>query len=144
MQWMMELALLLQTDNVQVSIWKSLETAPTVLRPELELLVEKFEEAPHSMRPYAEFLDGYDLYDIKSAMKMLYSVSTSGTGNIGEQIADLIKKQNSLMDKAEKISNNDALAGMSSINMMPMLFCIVKSVVDMTILVFSLFDMLAI
>ena len=143
-QWLMELALILQSDNVQVSISKTLDSAPVVLRPELEKLVEKFEEAPHSLKPYSEFLKQYDLSDIKSAMKMLYSVSTSGTGNIDEQIADLIKKQNSLMDKAERITNGDQLAGMTTINMVPMLFCILKSVVDMTVLVFSLFSLMSI
>ena len=142
-QWMMELALLLQSDNVQVSIAKSLDSAPVVLRPELEALVEKFEEAPHSLKPYSEFLKNYDMSDIKSTMKMLYSVSTSGTVNIEEQIVDLIKKQNNLMDKAEKITNGDQLAGMTSLNMVPMLFCIVKSVCDMTILVFSLFSLMS-
>lgn len=143
-QWMMELALILQTDNVQVAISKTLNSAPAVLRPELEMLVERFEEAPHSQKPYTEFLKKYDFSDIRSAMKMLYSVSASGTGNIDEQIADLIRKQNSLMDKAEKINNSDQLAGMTSINMVPMFFCIIKSVVDMTILVFSMFQLMSI
>lgn len=142
-QWMMELALILQSDNVQVAISKTLDSAPVVLRPELELLVEKFEDAPHSLKPYTEFLADFDLSDIRSAMKMLYSVSASGTGDIEEQIADLIKKQNSLMDKAEKISNGDQLAGITTINMVPMLFCIVKSVADMTVLVFSLFQLMS-
>lgn len=143
-QWLMELALILQTDNVQVSISKTLDSAPVVLRPELERLVEKFEMAPHSLKPYSDFLKDYDLSDIKSAMKMLYSVSASGTGNVDEQIADLIKKQNSLMDKAERISNSDQLAGMTTVNMVPMLFCILKSVLDMTVLIFSLFSLMSI
>lgn len=143
-QWLMELALILQTDNVQVSISKTLDSAPVVLRPELEKLVESFERAPHALKPFSDFLKGYDLSDIKSAMKMLYSVSASGTANVDEQIADLIKKQNSLMDKAERISNSDNLAGMTTVNMVPMLFCILKSVVDMTVLVFSLFELFAV
>lgn len=142
-QWMMELSLILQSDNVQVSISKTLNSAPPVLRPELEALVEKFEEEPHSLRPYTEFLQRYELPEIRSAMRMLYAVSTSGTVNIDEQISDLIKKQNALMDKAEKIVNSDQLAGMTSVNMVPMLFCIVKSVADMTILVFSLFNLMS-
>lgn len=143
-QWLMELALLLQNDNVQVSIAKTLDSAPVVLRPELELLVERFEESPHSLKPYSEFLKKYDLSDIKSTMKMLYSVSASGTVNIEEQITDLIKKQNNLMDKAEKISYADQLAGITTINLVPMLFCILKSVVDMGVLVLSLFSLMSI
>ena len=141
-QWLMELALLLQGDNVQVAISKTLDSAPVVLRPELEKLVSGFDVDPHSSKPYNNFLSGYDLPEIKSAMKMLYSITATGTGNIDEQITDLIKKQNVLMDKAEKINNNDHIAGLSTLSMVPMLFCIVKSVIDMTILVFSLFSMI--
>ncbi len=142
-QWLMELALLLQGNNVQVAISKTLDTAPVVLRPELKKLVEGFERDTHSIVPYNEFLKTFDLPEIKSAMRMLYSITATGTGNIDEQITDLIKKQNVLMDRAEKISNEESLAGFSTLTMVPMLFCIVKSLVDMTILVFSLFGMVA-
>lgn len=141
-QWLMELALILQGDNVQVAISKTLETAPVVLRPELHKLVDGFEKEPHSIIPYNNFLKEFDLPEIKSAMRMLYSITTTGTGNVDEQITDLIKKQNVLMDKSEKISNEDHLAGFSTLSMIPMLFCILKSVADMTILVFSLFGMI--
>lgn len=142
-QWLMELALLLQGNNVQVAISKTVDTAPVVLRPELKKLVEGFERDTHSIVPYNEFLKTFDLPEIKSAMRMLYSITATGTGNIDEQITDLIKKQNVLMDRAEKISNEEALAGFSTLTMVPMLFCIIKSLVDMTILVFSLFGMVA-
>ncbi len=141
-QWLMELALILQADNVQVAISKTLTSAPVVLRPALYNLVEGFEADPQSIQPYNKFLEEFDLPEIKSAMRMLYSITTTGTGDIDEQITDLIKKQNILMDKAEKISNEDQLAAFSTLSMLPMLFCIFKSVVDMTILVFSLFTMI--
>ncbi len=141
-QWLMELALILQGDNVQVAISKTLETAPVVLRPELYKLVEGFEKEPNSIIPYNNFMKEFDLPEIKSAMRMLYSITTTGSASIDEQITDLIKKQNVLMDKAEKIANEDHLAGFSTLSLLPMLFCIFKSVADMTILVFSLFGMI--
>lgn len=141
-QWLMELALILQSDNVQVAISKTLNTSPVVLRPALYKLVEGFEADPQSIQPYNKFFEEFDLPEIKSAMRMLYSITTTGTGDMDEQITDLIKKQNILMDKAEKIANDDALAAFSTLSMLPMLFCILKSVIDMTILVFSLFTMI--
>lgn len=141
-QWLMELALLLQGNNVQVAISKTVDTAPVVLRPELRKLVAAFERDTRTIAPYNNFLADFDLPEIKSAMRMLYSITATGTGNIDEQITDLIKKQNVLMDKAEKISNDEGLAGFSTVAMVPMLFCIIKSLVDMTVLVFSLFGMI--
>lgn len=141
-QWLMELALLLQGNNVQVAISKTVDTAPVVLRPELNKLMEAFEDDIYNIAPYNNFLANFDLPEIKSAMRMLYSITTTGTGNIDEQITDLIKKQNVLMDKAEKINNEESLAGFSTLTMVPMLACIVKSLADMTVLVFSLFNMI--
>jgi len=141
-QWLMELALILQADNVQVSISKTLTSAPVVLRPALFKLVDGFMADPQSIQPYNKFFEEFDLPEIKSAMRMLYSITTTGTGDMDEQITDLIKKQNILMDKAERIANDDQLAAFSTMSMLPMLFCIFKSVVDMTVLVFSLFSMI--
>lgn len=141
-QWLMELALILQGNNVQVGIAKTMDSAPVVLRPELHKLVEGFERDTTSITPYNNFFADFDLPEIKSAMRMLYSITTTGTGDVDEQITDLIKKQNVLMDKAEKISNEETLVGLSTLTMVPMLFCIFKSLVDMTILVFSLFTLI--
>lgn len=140
-QWLMELALLLKYNNVQVAISKTINTAPVVLRPELIKLVQSLVNDSNSIVPYNNFLKDFDLPEIKSAMRMLYSITATGTGNIDEQITNLIKKQNTLMDKAEKISNEDSLAGLSTLTMLPMLFCVAKSLVDMVVLVFSLLTM---
>ncbi len=143
-QWLMELALILQDNNVQVGISKTVKTAPVVLRPELEKMVEAFETDTNSILPYTQFLKDFDLPEIKSAARMLYSITTTGTGNIDEQITGLIRRQNVLIDKAEKINNEESLAGFSVLTMLPMLFCIVKSMMDMTVLVISLFNMISI
>ena len=143
-QWLMELALILQDNNVQVGISKTVGTAPIVLRPELEKMVKAFETDTNSILPYTQFLKDFDLPEIKSATRMLYSITTTGTGNIDEQITGLIRRQNVLIDKAEKINNEESLAGFSIWTMLPMLFCIVKSMMDMTVLVFSLFGMISI
>lgn len=137
-QWLMELALLLQSDNVQVAISKSLATAPVVLRPELTKLIQEFSKDPNSIRPYQQFLSQFDLPAISSAMGMLYSINEGGKDSIGEQITDLIDKQNKLIDKSERLSNDDSLAGLDVMKMLPMMICIFKSLVDMTILVMSL------
>ena len=47
--WFMELALLLQNNNVQVSIEKSKNSAPPVLRYEIECLEERLKKTPEKL-----------------------------------------------------------------------------------------------
>lgn len=137
-QWLMNVALLMQQDNVQVAIAKSVDTAPAVLRPELTKLVKEFYNEPNSIRPYQNFMSDFDFPEIQGTMCMLYSITETGEDAGGEQISDLIDKQNILMDKAERTANEDSIAGFSAYTMAPMLICIFKALLDMTILVMGL------
>jgi hypothetical protein len=137
-EWLMNVALLMQQDNVQVAIAKSVNTAPAVLRPDLTKLVKDFYKEPNSIKPYQNFLSDFDFPEIQGAMCMLYSITETGDDAGGEQINDLIDKQNILMDKAERTANEDTIASYSAYQMMPMLICIFKALLDMTVLVMGL------
>lgn len=59
--WFMELALLLQNNNVQVSIEKSKNSAPPVLRYEIECLEERLKKTPEKLSAYTEFCKEFDV-----------------------------------------------------------------------------------
>lgn len=118
-QWLMEIALLLQGNNVQVAITKTLTDAPAVLRPELEKLIEGLKKQPEAMKPYMEFLKQFQLSYVQSAMKMLYAISESGQGDSQEQIKLMVRRNEKLMDKAEKILNERNLTGISMVGYLP-------------------------
>lgn len=133
-EWLMQVALLLQTDNVQISIRKSLEDAPKVLVPALEELVLELEENPDSIQPYSHFLREYHNPDIQSAMKMLYALSNGNFADIKGQIEELIERNNAMMDKAEKLHQEDMIAGMKVYILLPALLASFKLMVDMSLL----------
>lgn len=132
-QWLMEIALLLQTNNVQVSIAKSIEGAPIVLQQELELLMERLQEAPDSLRSYTDFCRKFDIPEAQSCMKMLHAISESGTGNAKVQINNLIMRVNEMQDMADNIRNESLAFKAKMIFAYPVGGATVKLLVDLTI-----------
>lgn len=131
--WLMEMALLLQGNNVQVSIEKTVSHAPAVLKNDLEIMVGKLRENPDSINPYLEFLSMFKLSSIQSAMKMLYAISESGTGDAQTQITVLVQRNSKLLDKAEKLVNEKSLAGMNGIFYLPQAAVSVQTMANMVV-----------
>lgn len=131
--WLMNMALLLQANNVQVSISKTIPYAPAVLRTDLQKMVEGLKKNPDSIDPYLEFLSMFKLSSVQSAMKMLYAISESGTGDAQTQITVLVQRNSKLMDKAEKLMNEKSLAGMNGIFYLPQVTVSFQTIVNMVV-----------
>ena len=132
--WLMEVALLLQTDNVQMAIRKSMDSAPEVLVYALEDLIDQLEEDPNAIEPYHRFLKEYRNPDVQLAMKMLYALSSGNAGDVTKQVEELIDRNNAMMDKAEKLEQEDKIAGMKVYILLPSLLASFKLMVDMALL----------
>lgn len=141
-QWLMELALLLQNNNVQVSIARSIEGAPAVLKKELKTLVVRLQMEPHRLKSYTEFCKNFDLPEIQSCMKMLHAISESGTGNAKIQINNLIQRVNEMQSMADEIRNESISFRMKLIFGFPVMAATVKLLVDLTIGMMFMFQML--
>lgn len=137
-QWLMDVSLLLQSENVQVAIMKSYEDAPVILKPELEVFIERLRLQPTDMEPYLSFLQDYPLPEVQSAMKMLYSISEGTGGNAAGQIPDIIRRNQVLLNQAERLKNEDALAGMYALFLAPQLTGAMKLLADMLVIFYGL------
>ena len=131
--WLMEMALLLQGNNVQVSIEKTIAHAPIVLRSELQQLSDQLKRTPDAIEPYLEFLGTFELSAVLSSMKMLYAISESGNGDAQSQIRILVQRNSKMMDKAEKLSNEKSLAGINGIFYLPQMTVSLQTVVNMVV-----------
>lgn len=141
--WIMDLALLLQTNNVQVSIAKSAMMASDILRKEIDALLVRITENPQDVRAYMAFCEKFNVPEIGTCMKMLYSMSASGTGNAGEQIANLVAHVHKMQEKEAGFLNEEIGFKMRLICLYPVAATSVKLLVDMlagTLLIFSLFQ----
>ena len=141
-QWLMDMALLLQNNNVQVSIEKSRENAPAVLEGELDRLSERIQENPERLTSYTDFCAGFDIPEAQSCMKMLYSISESGTGNAQEQINNLLKHIGEMQEQADKIVDENNSFRMHLIFAYPVAAAAVKMMVDMTVGMVVMFQLL--
>lgn len=132
-QWMMELALLLQNNNVQVAIVRSAEGAAPVLRRELNGLIHRMEQAPERLDTYTGFCESFDIPEAVSCMKMLHAFSENGSGNMQVQIGRLVERVGQMQDVAEEIQNENIAFHMKLIFSYPVLAATMKLLVDLSV-----------
>lgn len=137
-QWLLEVSLLLQSENVQVAIMESYDEAPILMKPALRELIQKLQLRPTDMEPYLEFLQEYALPEVQSSMKMLYALSEGTGGNANNQISDIIRRNQLLLDQAQKMKNEDALGGLYALFLAPQLTGGAKMLVDMGMLFYAM------
>ncbi len=133
-RWLLQVSLLLQSENVQVAIFKSLKDAPVLMQDELAKLILELKSEPTSMKPYNNFLEDYNMPEVRSAMKMLFSLSEGTGANASDQIEDIIRRNQQMMNKAEKLRMEDTVSGMYALFLAPQLTGGCKLLVDMILL----------
>ena len=132
-QWLMEMALLLQNNNVHVSLQKSLETSSGVLREELLRLLERLKKDPGKLSVYTSFCADFDLPEAASCMKMLHAVSETGTGNVKVQMSHLLERVHLMQNHADDIQNEKTAFHMKMIFAYPVGAATIKLLVDLTV-----------
>lgn len=140
--WFMELALLLQNNNVQVSIQKSKSGAPEVLKYEIESLEDRLNKAPESLGTYTDFCKELDVPEVQSCMKMLHAVSEMGTGDAVAQMSHLIMRVNEMQNRADEIKTEKIAFKQKMIFSYPVVAATVKLLIDLTVGMAVMFQML--
>ena len=135
--WLVDLVLLLQTENVQNAIQKSREQAPRVLSMDLERLEDELVMNPESSGPYHKFLKEFELPQVRTAMSMLYALSMGTAKDGGTQLMELVNSNFYLLDEAEKVRLKDKSSGMYLLFLAPVLTASFKLVVDMAMFMIS-------
>lgn len=132
-QWLLDMALLLQNNNVQVAIAKSQNSAPAVLKKEIGMLTERLEKMPDKLVSYTAFCENFDLPEMTSCMKMLHAFSESGTGDVGGQMNHLLERVGQMQDMADKIRNGNIAFRMKLIFSYPVIAATAKLLLDLSI-----------
>lgn len=131
--WLMDLVLLLQSENVQVALQKSKAHVPEVLRQELETLIAKLEINPESSEPYHTFLQDFQMPEVYATMTMLYSFSVGNSRNTSRQMSELVERNYKMQEAAETQRLRDKNSGMYLLFLAPVLTASFKLVVDMAV-----------
>lgn len=135
--WLLDIVLLLQSENVQVALQKSKEHVPGVLRAELYQLLERLERQPESSEPYHMFLKEFGIPEVHSAMGILYSLSIGNSGNADKQISELVEKNLALLDDTERELLKLSSSGMYVLFLLPVVVASFKLIVDMVFLMLA-------
>lgn len=132
-RWLLDIALLLQSENVHMAIEKSLETAPAILNSNLKQLLAGIQMQPEAAKPYHVFLKEFNMPDIHSAVGALYSMSVGNWTNADSQIKELISRNLKLMDLADSARLSDKNSGMYLLFLAPVLSASFKLLIDMAV-----------
>lgn len=141
-EWLMEMALLMQNNNVQVSIAKSIAGAPELLKPELERMTERLQEQPGALESYTAFCRDFDVPEIGSCMKMLHAISEAGTGDAEVQINNLLMRVQEMRNQAEEVRNKNAAFKVKMLFSYPVIGGAVKLFFDLVVGMAYIFEML--
>ncbi|MBR0419242.1 MAG: hypothetical protein IJI66_08740 [Erysipelotrichaceae bacterium] len=118
--WLRTVSINLKNMTVMNAIDETKQFASSILREEIDKFeVEEYAD-PISIRPYVNFLKEYDLPDVTSSMKVLYSIQNLGAMDVQTQISGLITRTQRLLEKSEKIRNEDNLNGIELLGFIPM------------------------
>lgn len=132
-QWLIELMLLLQHNNVQVALAKSVDGAPPVLKNELNLLRERISQSPGELQTYTGFCQKFDLPEVSGCMKMLHAFSENGTGDLSVQMNQLLARVRQMQESADAIRDGKIAFQMKLIFSYPVLAAIIKLLIDLTV-----------
>lgn len=131
--WLMDLILLLQSENVQVALMKSMEHAPGILQTDLQKLLDQLEMEPESAEPYHNFLQSFQITEVHAAMSMLFSISIGNSGRAQKQVSELVERNLAMLDAAEKDRLKNLSSGMYLLFLAPVVTASLKLVVDMAL-----------
>lgn len=126
-KWLFDVFLLMQDNNVQVSIFKSIEKAPPVLQSELETFKSRLMQNPNSAEIFLSFLAEFNVNGLDDSMRILYSISED-TGLNKENIEMAIENNMELLGESEckKIQSKQNLN--AAFYFVPMIPCIIAMI----------------
>lgn len=99
--WLFDVLLLMQSENVAVSLFLSIEKAPPVLREELKAMSRTLKEDPASQEAYLSFLAELQIPQVENAMRYLYAVSSGMSGET-EAMELLMELSLGMLEEAEQ------------------------------------------
>jgi hypothetical protein len=67
-------------------------------------------------------------------MKVLYSLSENGNGSSDSELEEILSRNRAMIDRAGKLKNEDAMAGMSALFLAPQITAGAKMICDMLVM----------
>lgn len=137
--WLFDVLLLMQSENVAVSIMESIEKAPPVLREELKAMGRTLKEDPASQEAYLSFLAELQIPQVENAMRYLYAVSTGMAGET-EAMGLLMELSLGMLEETEQQKlkrKGDMFSAYYLIPTVPVMVCMMGYAVALIFVIFQ-------
>ena len=111
-EWLRDVVINLAEEPLHAAIVETYDSCPAVIKLSLGQFIYELEESPTDVRPYYNFLSEYEILDISSTVKMLYSISELDYESIDTTMNTLIKRNYEMIDKHEEVKNQNSISMM--------------------------------
>ena len=133
--WLRDVALNLSEESLAMAIEDTYDTAPVIMKESLEQFIYAIEENPSDVTPYYSFLNQFEVTDISSSVRILYSLSENDAQSIDTTIKTLLTRNYELMNQYETTDNADHISIMRFSEYIPTFFVAVKVAADMLLVI---------
>lgn len=134
--WLRDVALNLQNLTVLNAIENSLQITSPILGTYVRQFLEEATQNPMDIRPYNNFLAEYNLPDIRSSMKVLYTMQSLSEEQLSQQISSLIVRNQDMLAHSEELRNEESVSGLVKYGFLPIVLFMIQMIVSM-VLMFS-------
>lgn len=135
--WMLSMALLLQSQDVAGAITQSSQGRSPILYYYIRQMLSELREKPDSPEPYMNFLGEFAKPETTTFMKLLYAIASGGCKDAPRQLGDLLERCNQMAEQAVLLKQENSVAWMQALFMMPTLLASFKLILDMSMLLVS-------
>lgn len=118
--WMSDVAVSLKNRVVIRAVSETENSAAYIMRPFIRMFLNNVEKAPASIWPYMNFFGEYNSHELSTAIKTLYSIRTLSSEDSQRQVNDLIDRNQELLAESERIRQENSIAGVGFIGLLPM------------------------
>lgn len=134
-EWLRDVVINLQDEPLQAAVEETYSTCPAVMKASLGRFILALEASPADVRAYYDFMSEFQILDICSTVKTLYSVSELESESIDRTMNTLIRRNYEIVDKHEKMRNQDNISMLRFGEYIPMVFVSMKIAVDMLLII---------
>lgn len=138
--WIRSIQCHLQSSNVVVSIEKSYEYAPTLLKYHLKELIWQLSCDPHNIRHYQKFMSQYENLEIEKMMKILYRFNHMDQSNGEKHLDRMISSTSAWMQESRARKQEESLDRFSIFGILPVVSVSVYFLVMMTLVIMSMME----
>ena len=132
--WLRDVSLNLQNLTVINAIESSQNTSTPIMNHYITAFLDDIYNNPTKIKPFNDFLDEFKIQGVKSSMKVLYSLQSLDKNEVQQQTNNLIIRNQELLEKAERIKNENSVSGLKILGFVPVGIFIAQMLVSMGLL----------